>query len=143
MGFILNNMKYTAEIQTSFKIKNRSIKIGILFFSRLVFSYYPEGGKAWQQALFISLQLIILLFALQLDFISLIFYSAFKLLKSLLNLFWQLFTQLFKSVSESLFSNLFKWLIILIVIMFLYTIFSDGSWTKYTDKFSFYLHQLW
>jgi len=134
-------MYYTEIIR--FRIKKRSIELGSLFFSRLLYSYSSEGGKAWQQGLFISIQMIFVVPALILDSICLFVYAIYRLLMFLFKFFFNSLFEIFKSGSQSFLTPLFKWAFLIIAIMFSYTIISNGTWRKYIETFSQLLSQLW
>ena len=123
----------TAEIITTnrFQILSRKrIEIGGFYFSRLVWNFFPEGGRAWQQGLFIFMQLLFQSLALPVDIVigilSFTYKAAIEILKWVLGLLSELLKVLFKSV----FGTALKWILVPVIIFIFYIVYDTGLWSK-------------
>lgn len=137
-------MEYTAEIISTdkFRVKRKSISGSFLFFSRLLWSYYPTGGRAWMQGVFIALQVIFTFAVLPLDVVFSLLHFGLKLLLEVLKIILKGFLILWKVFSEKALGTTFKWIVLIAVTILIYTIIKDGLWINLYQQLSDWLRFL-
>jgi len=137
-------MEYTAEIISSskFRIKRKQIQGTLMFFTRLLWSYYTEGGKAWKQGLFGAFQVIFTFIVLPVDFVISLFHLALKIIHEITKLLFKILLSIFEQISEKALGTALKYSILIALAIFLYTIILDGTWKELYYKLSELLQSL-